>query len=75
MDITVIAYVDDLLIFTKKDIQKHIRDVNAVFSRLAQSDFRTALKKCKFHKKEVEFLGFIISTRGFKVNPKKTKLI
>ena len=38
-------------------------------------DFKTAPKKCKFYKKEVNFLGFVVSINGIKINPKKTESI
>ena len=31
--------------------------------------------KCKFHQMETEYLGFIISQEGIKVDPVKTKAI
>jgi hypothetical protein len=75
LDITVVAYVDDILIFTKGDKKQHVRDVQEVFKRLSESDFRTAPEKCEFYKTEVEFLGNIISTEGFRPDPRKTKSI
>ena len=75
LDITVIAYVDDILIYTKGDLQQHIKDVQEVFKRLATVDFKTAPEKCSFHKQEVEFLGFIISTEGIRIDPAKIKSI
>ena len=33
------------------------------------------LKKCKFYKELVKFLGFIISIKGLKIDPNKIKLI
>ena len=32
-------------------------------------------KKCVFHKKEIEFLGFIVNTESIQINPKKIKTI
>jgi hypothetical protein len=67
--------VDDILIFTKGDKEQHVKDVQEVFKRLSKSDFRTAPEKYEFHKQEVEFLGNIISTEGFRPDPKKTQSI
>ena len=75
LDITVIAYVDDILIFTKGSRDDHSRDVNEVFERLSKVDFKTAPEKCEFYKQEVDFLGFVINTTRFKVDPKKTTSI
>ena len=38
-------------------------------------DFKTVPEKCKFYKKEIEFLGFIINTTGIKMDPKKIQSI
>ena len=75
LDITVIAYVDDLLIFTKGSRQQHVNDVNAVFERLDKSGCRTAPEKCKFFTKEVDFLGFIVGVHGIKMDPEKIQAI
>jgi hypothetical protein len=75
LDITVVTYVDNILIFTKGDKKQHVRDVQEVFKRLSESNFRTAPEKCEFYKTEVEFLGNIISTEGFRPDPRKTKSI
>jgi hypothetical protein len=46
-----------------------------VLSLLKTTDFKTAPEKYEFYKKEIEFLGFVISINGIKVDPKKTKSI
>ena len=75
LDVTVIAYIDDILIFTKGSREQHARDVSAVFERLGRTTFKTAPEKCEFFKKEVEFLGFLIGTEGIKIDPSKTQSI
>jgi len=75
LDITVIAYLDDILIFTKGSREQHTKDVQEVFKRLARTTFKTAPEKCEFYKKEVKFLGFIMSQNGIKIDPEKTKSI
>jgi hypothetical protein len=67
--------VDNILIFTKGSEEQYVKDVQEVFKRLSELDFRTAPEKCEFYRTEVEFLGNIISTKGFRPNPKKTKSI
>ncbi|GIZ39172.1 hypothetical protein CKM354_000256300 [Cercospora kikuchii] len=71
LDICVIAYMDDILVYTKGSLEKHKRQVQGVFERLSRVGFRTAPEKCEFHKKEVKFLGFIINTRGIAIDPEK----
>lgn len=75
LDITVLAYVDDILVFTTGSLEQHVKDVQAVFERLATTTFKTAPEKCEFHKKSVKFLGFIIGTDGVRIDPEKTRSI
>lgn len=67
--------VDDILIFTKGTLQQHDKDVQEVFKRLATTSLKTAPEKCHFHKKEVKFLGHIISTDGVRIDTDKIKAI
>ena len=75
LDVTVIAYMDDILIFTKDTREQHARDVNAVFERLDKVGFKTAPEKCRFFRKEVDFLGFIVGTKGIRMDPDKIQSI
>ena len=61
LDITVITYIDDIVIFTKGLREQYAKDVQAVLERLSTTSFKTALEKCEFFKKEITFLRFLIS--------------
>ena len=56
-----IVYLDDILVYSQnpKDYKDYVQQV---LKRLKQYKLYTNLKKCIFLAKEVEFLGFIIST-------------
>lgn len=75
LDVCVVAYMDDILVYTQGELGKHVRQVQDVFERLTRAGFKTAPEKCEFHKKEVKFLGFIINTKGIKIDPEKTTSI
>ena len=75
LDITVVAYIDDILIYTKGSLTDYIKDVQAVFERLSTVDFKTVPEKCEFYKKSVKFLGFIIGTNGVKIDLGKIQSI
>ena len=75
LNITAIAYIDDVLIFTTGTRQQHTKDVGEVLERLSNAGFRTALEKCKFFRKEVDFLGFIVGTNGIRIDPEKIQSI
>ena len=68
----VVAYLDDILIFSDT-YEQHIDHVRKVMKALQAKDLPLKLSKCEFHKKEVAFLSYIISKEGLKPNPKKVK--
>ncbi|XP_075151143.1 uncharacterized protein LOC142225255 [Haematobia irritans] len=68
------VYIDDIIIFGK-DEQTHIENLEKVFHTLELSNMKVQLDKCEFLKTEVEFLGFLISDKGIRANPKKVETI
>ena len=42
---------------------------------LDKADLQLKPKKCKWHKEEVEFLGFIVGRNGVKISNKKIQVI
>ena len=74
LDTSVIVYLDDILIYSKSYSQ-HIKDVRAVLRRLREKKFFCNLKKCSFHKQEIEYVGYIISPSGASMDPRKVKAV
>lgn len=74
LDENVIIYLDDILIFSS-DLETHKKHVAEVFRRLEQNNLTVKASKCKFHRKKVKFLGFIISDEGLKMDQEKTEAI
>lgn len=68
------VYIDDIIILGKSK-EEHLKNINSVFHTLSKANMKVQLDKCEFFKKEVEFLGFIISSEGIKTNPKKVEAI
>lgn len=64
--IDVLAYLDDLLIYSK-DMDSHMIQLEKVFEKLLNANLKINMKKCNFMKDEVEYLGFKISEN--KVTP------
>jgi HD-GYP domain-containing protein (c-di-GMP phosphodiesterase class II) len=69
LDIFVIIYLDDILIFSKteEEYKKHIRKI---LRRLINENLRIKTEKTEFHAKEVDFLDFIIGREGVKIDKK-----
>ena len=64
----VTAYVDDLLI-ASKTFDEHLYHVEQVFQHLLQAGFTLCLEKSLFFRRSVQFLGFILDTRGISADP------
>ena len=74
LDVFVTAYIDDILIFSKskKEHQKH---VHTVLIKLQGADLQLNIEKCKFHVKEVKYLGLIIVKEEIRMDPVKISAI
>jgi len=70
----VTIYVDDILI-TSDSIQQHREHIKKVLDRFKEYNVTVNLEKCQFFRKEVSFLGHIISTNGIKMDEEKIKTI
>ena len=58
----VYAYVDDILIFSK-DEKEHLEHLSILFQRLNNFGLTINLKKCRFGKNEIRFLGHVITPK------------
>lgn len=70
----VLVYLDDIIIFSDS-LQEHMKHLNVVFKRLKTHQLKIQLDKTEFFKKELLFLGHIISEKGIQPNPEKVKAI
>ena len=62
LDVFVIVYLDNILIYIKDPGQPHVEAVCWVFKNLRKHDLFANLKKCWFYQDEVRFLGYVVST-------------
>ena len=65
-----LVYLDDIIIYSK--IWKgHLNHLRLVFEALRGAGLMVKVKKCEFAKKELKFLGHIISRKGIRTDPEK----
>ena len=74
LDVFVVVYLDDILVYST-DERKHVEHVRKVLQALKDADLRVKPEKSEFHKQEIEFLGYIVSEKGLKMDPSKVKSI
>lgn len=70
----VIVYLDDILIFSKTR-EENFRHVRCVLEKLQQNKLLLNLKKCMFCKKELIYLGFVISENELKMDSENVAAI
>jgi hypothetical protein len=71
----VAIYMDDILIYGGDTLEQHQEIVEEVLTHLFNHDLTCKPQKCKFHAKEVEYLGLIISPGQMRMDPVKTAAI
>ena len=60
------------MIFSKI-LEEHLIHICKVFEKLREENLLINLKKCSFVKKELVYLGFVVSREGLKMDPNKVK--
>jgi hypothetical protein len=74
VDDIAMAYLDDLTIFSEnKDL--HVKHVEKILQKLQDAGYKCRMSKCKFGRKEVELLGFIVGNGKIRPSPKKTEVV
>ena len=66
----VVVYLDDILIFTKTE-EEHEQAVWRVLEVLMEHKLFLRLEKCEFHRKQIEYLGLVISENKVEMDPVK----
>jgi len=68
------AYVDDMVI-TLEEKDKHIADLEELFSMIARYNLKLNPEKCLFGVEAGKFLGFLLTERGIEANLNKCATI
>ena len=74
LDDFVMVYLDDIIIYLNSE-KEYKEYVKWVLSRLYKENMPVIIKKCKFHTKKTNFVGFIIKLRQISIDLKKIKTI
>jgi hypothetical protein len=69
----VVIYMDDILIATTGSLKHHRHKVDHVLKKLRDNDLYLKPEKCRFHQKEVEYLGVIVGKGHVRMDPVKVQ--
>ena len=75
LDVFVIVYLDDILIYTKDPGQPHVDAVCWILDQLRKYSLFANLKKCRFYQDEIRFLGYIVSSKGISMEAKRIEVV
>jgi hypothetical protein len=65
-----LAYLDDIIVYSN-DLEEHRRQVIKVMSILQERGLKVKLNKCDLVKREIKFLGQVISYGKIAPDPEK----
>ena len=74
LDVFMTSFIDDILIYSNNELE-HEQHVKRVLERLRSAGLQASIEKCEFNVTKTEYLGFVISTDGISVDPKKVSII
>ena len=67
----VMAYLDNIIIFSRNE-HEHLKHIKIIFQKLIAAGLKLKESKCDFFKKEIHYLGHLISSEG--IHPLLEKL-
>ncbi|MBW0493990.1 hypothetical protein O181_033705 [Austropuccinia psidii MF-1] len=74
LDIYFVVYLDGIMIFFKSE-EEHVTHVSTVLARLRANTLFAKASKCLFHVSSVEYLGYVVSSEGLKIDQAKVQQI
>ena len=69
-----LVYMDDIIVFSGS-LQEHIQHLGNIFQRILTANLKLQIDKSDFLRKEIEYLGHVVTQEGVKPNPLKIEAI
>ncbi|MBW0519578.1 hypothetical protein O181_059293 [Austropuccinia psidii MF-1] len=74
LDMFAVVYLDDIMVFSSSE-EEHFKHVPSVLKRLRDNNFFAKASKCVFHDSSVQYLGYVVSGEGLKMDTSKFQQI
>ncbi|MBW0471306.1 hypothetical protein O181_011021 [Austropuccinia psidii MF-1] len=74
LDVYAVAYLDDIMVFSKAE-EEHFTQGSTVISRLRANNLFAKAFKCLLHVSSVEYLGYVVSSEGLRMDQAKVQQI
>ena len=68
------AYLDDVIVYSNS-FQEHLSHLASVLDRFDKAGLKLKVSKCEFFRKQLGFLGHLVSDVGITADPKKVEVI
>ena len=75
LDVFVIIYLDDILIYTEDPGQPHVVAVRWVLDQLQKYSLFANLKKCCFYQDEIRFLEYVVSSKDISMEAERIEVV
>ena len=69
-----VLYLDDIIVFSDI-VEEHLKRLEEILQRLRAANMMLKPSKCHFFKRQVEFLGHIVSQDGVSTDPHKVEAV
>nr|XP_055029293.1 uncharacterized protein LOC129418561 [Misgurnus anguillicaudatus] len=71
---SLLLYLDDIVVFSSS-VDQHLARMEVVLHRLCREGLKAKLSKCAFFRREVQYLGHVISSEGVSTDPGKIEAV
>ncbi|MBW0514201.1 hypothetical protein O181_053916 [Austropuccinia psidii MF-1] len=68
------VYLDDIMVFSSSE-EEHVKHVASTLQRLRDNTLFDKASKCEFHASSLEYLGYVVSSEGLKMDSSKVQKI
>ena len=73
-DVIAIPYLDDVICFSKT-FDEHLEHLRIIFKGRRETGITLKPRKCKMFRKQVQFLGRVVSEQGYTLDPKSIEAV